>query len=433
MKRIERILVMMAVMAMIVGSGFAQGKVDEDRMQRDIEVAENILSTLVKQQFDKRSFFPVEIKGNYRAGYGVTFQLPSELTGPMFYQSWSDGPGNISYTFSTDEWDEMPNEFEDFATEGVVIQKDKSSADKARAEAEKNKKDQEKKNATVITNGRAGVNRGVGRTGSFAGVGRARNQNTDSLKDQASARMLTAAKEFIADYGDLISQLAPNEKIVITNRGEGNQNWFGAYNFENRNPYLSVEGLKSDIAQFRQGKITRDQLMGKLKVINTESENDLHPDLELLTSIFNRLYRSDLSKTYFTQDNTYYERLKDYGVIYYMQVYSASPNNYDGFEMPTLSLRNVDSDTRNKKVKELYPQFTKSIKEDILEYARTLKSLKDEESVIFNIKLTRCKGCDIPTWVEYTIKYGTLKDYANGKLSKEAALEKMTEKRGELQ
>ena len=428
MKRVERILMVVTMMAVMAGSGFAQGKVDDERMQRDIEVAENILSTLIKQQFDKRSFFPMEVHGNYRPGYGVTFQLPSDASANFYFQNWSDEPMTIT---TWGDWDEEgPGSYSNNVgtSNGRVVYRNGSGkkaseeeVTKARSNADRLKNDQKRKN-DVVAKGQARISNT-----------RARSQNRDSLQDQSTIKMLNAAKEFIADYGDLISQLAPNERIIITNRGEGNQNWFGVYNLQSRNPYLSVEGLKSDIAQFRQGKMTREQLIGKLKVINTESENELHPDLELLTSIFNRLYRSDLSKTFFTQENTYYERLKDYGVIYYLQVFSTTQDGYGDFVMPTLGNQRVDPETRDKKVKEMYPAFTKSIKEDILEYGRTMKSLKDEENVIFNIKLTRCKGCDIPTWVEYAIKYSVLKDYSNGKLSKESALEKITEKKGELQ
>ena len=53
MKRAERkVTVVWALILITIGS-FAQTKLDEERMDRDIEVAENILSTMIKQQFDK--------------------------------------------------------------------------------------------------------------------------------------------------------------------------------------------------------------------------------------------------------------------------------------------------------------------------------------------------------------------------------------------
>jgi hypothetical protein len=101
--------------------------------------------------------------------------------------------------------------------------------------------------------------------------------------------------------------------------------------------------------------------------------------------------------------------------------------------MPTVGLEDLDQATRDKKVKELYPQFETDIKEDILEYGRTVKSLNPQESLIFNIKLTRCEGCGIPSSLELTVKAEVLKDYSSGKLSKEAALAKFAIKKGSAQ
>jgi hypothetical protein len=156
----------------------------------------------------------------------------------------------------------------------------------------------------------------------------------------------------------------------------------------------------------------------------------LNPDLELLSSIFNRLYRPDLSKTYYTQETIYYERLKDYGVIYYMQVVSSSETDYRKFNMPTIDLEDIDKETRDKKVTELYPLFEKDIKESMLDYGRTLKSLKDDEMLVFNIKLTKCEKCGIPASLELSVKNAVLKDYSSGKLTKDAATSKINSKKG---
>ncbi len=399
MKSKLRNVIMMAVMALVSFNGFSQ-KVDEERMQRDIEVAENILSTLLKQQYDKRSFFPVEVSGSYRTGYGVTFTMPN-IQSNIFFNTF-DGPGA----------------FGGFDTDGITIIETTPENDAAQIA------DGQRKNNRAIVRGGA-ARAPLAKKGSS-------KVERDSVKDESSHKTIKAAKDFIADYGDLIGQLAPTERIIITNRSEGDRMWFG--NFENQaNNFITVEGLKSDILQYKQGKMTREQLMTKIKVVNSERDTELQPDLELLTSIFNRLYRSDLSKTYFTQENTYYERLKDFGVIYHMQVYSSNQQDVDTWSMPTLGLDEIGQSERDKKVKELYPLFTKSIKEDILEYGRTLRSLKDEESLIFDIRMTRCRGCGIPSSLEYTIKYSVLKDYAAGKITKEAALAKISEKKGEEQ
>jgi hypothetical protein len=392
MNRVMRILMMMGILVLGTNCAEAQKKIDEERMLRDIEVTENILSTLIKQQFEKRAFFPMEIKAEYREGHGVTYRLPYEFNGPMVW-----GLGNSADIAILDG-------------HGINFSFPGEHADVAR------------------------VYDGQGRitTENVTGLSttRSRRVNSDSVREASTAKTINACKDFLADYGDLLTQLSANEKIMITNRGDGDRIWYGAFVNNSRPSYISLEATKGDITQLKQGKMTRDQFMKSIKVINSVMDDELQPDLELLTSIFNRLYRKDLSKTYFTEENIYYEKLKDYGVIYYMQVYSSNQMDYNRrWVMPTLGLEGLTTEERDNKVKELYPQFEKDFKADILEYGRTLKSLTPEELLVFNIRLTKCDGCGIPSSVEFLVKADVLKDYASGKLSKESALAKVTVKK----
>jgi hypothetical protein len=413
MKSVERKVMVMA-MVLFSMAAFAQTKIDEQRMERDIEVAENILGTMMKQQFAKRSMFPINVTGSYRSGYGVTFIVPNFQSGIWFQNFdlpapplWPDAPSSFSYSHSDGETEEGIT-----IIDGVVQDED----DRQIA------RDQKNQSVTIVGSGQRAPR-----------VKKANRMNQDSLKQESSLKTINTIKEFLINYGDLIGQLTPTEKIIVTNKGEGDHLWFNQVGGRRGSAYISIEATKGDLAQFKQGKLTQDQLLSKLKVINSEIDNELKPDLELLASIFSRLYRSDLSRTYFTQEATYYERLKDYGVIYYMQVYSSNQREGDLWNMPTVSTEEIDQATRDKKVIEMYPLFVKGIKEDILEYGRTLKSLKDDENLILNIKLTRCVGCGIPSFVELSIKNSVLKDYSLGKLTKEAALEKIAEKKGPQQ
>jgi len=278
MKKVLMILMMFAGTVV-----FAQNTIDEERMQRDMEVAENILGTLIKQQYGKRQFFPMEVQGNYLPGYGVTFHVPSEMFGNMFLlQGDGNGwiappepmhPGVYSYSYNT--------------SDGEQVQKTKSEADRSYQIAKR-------------TSPR----------------GKKQKISTDSAGASYHEKILEAAKNFIADYGDLLTQLKPNEKIIITNKSEGENlrmTWIGSLDGAMKQKLIIVEGTKGDVNQFRQGKISRDQLLAKVKVVNSEISDELQPDLELLSSILNRLYSSDLSKTFFSDGNIYYEQLKDFG------------------------------------------------------------------------------------------------------------------------
>jgi hypothetical protein len=418
MKRV-RIFLMSGVIFFSVSLAMAQ-KTDDERMVRDIAVAENVLSTLIKQEFDKRSFFPMEVKGNYLAGYGVTFTIPSSILGASV---WSIGgvnevvmldgtPGAFSYSFSTDEDGEVVTEEIRGREEELKAKKQKETADRSREEAERAREQAERERG-----------RAMGVTAPRVRV----RSNMDSMTSIMNTKIIQAAKNFIADYGDMLSQLAPEERIVVSNRDRGQFRYYGQ---NAKRSLLSVEALKSDLIQFRQGKITRDQLLAKIKVTNTESSGKTEPDIELLTSIFSRLYRSDLSNTFFTEGNVYYEHLNDFGVMMYMQVYSSSQIENGMFNMPTLGIKAVDQAERDKKVKELYPIFESELKENILDYGRTVKSLGDNEQLVFNVTLTKCKGCGIPADIEVSVKGSVLKEYGSGKLDKNSALGKITVKKG---
>src|SRR5688572_9099691 len=91
----------------VLGTQLVQAQtVNDERMNRDIEVAENVLNTLIRQEFDKRSFFPIEVHGSYRPGLGVTFSIPTEMLLPMVWGGNDDfvvldgSPGAFSYSFS---------------------------------------------------------------------------------------------------------------------------------------------------------------------------------------------------------------------------------------------------------------------------------------------------------------------------------------------
>ena len=400
---------LLAALGCLVAS--AQTKVDQQRMDKDIEVAENILSTLIRQQFGKRNFMPMEVNGNYMEGYGVTFRLPR------------GGPFNMFLINSMDE----PNIIENMAPGSYSYSYSKSYSNSEEKDRELKNRSEEERNKA-----RQEMDRGKARTKVYPITPRASRINSDSLSATTDKRFLDAAKDFLADYGDVISQLRPDERIVITNRGE---NFEGNFNFkwaggggESRRSVISAETKRDDIIQLKQGKITRDQFLSRLKIVNTESIDKLDPDLEVLSSMFERLYRPDLSKTYYSESNVDYERLKDFGVIYYMRVFSSNEEG-DGWSMPTLALSNISNEERNKKVTELYPKFENDLKENLVEYGRTLRSLKDDEQVVFNVRLTKCVGCGIPASVEVSIKNSALKDYNSGKVSKEATMAKVNVKK----
>jgi hypothetical protein len=374
---------------LITAAGATAQNIDRERMDRDIEIAENALATIIKQQYEKKGMW-VEVKANYTPGFGVTMRLPND---------------NSNWIF-----DGTPKGRAVIAPAGT----------------------------SVIV---------VGGNEDKEGIEKRRKDSRDSARKVFYDNMIKASKDFIADYGDLLSQLKPEEKILITNRGDGGNRWYHDYSDKSQKRMLvTVEGAKGDISQFRQGKLTREQMMSKIKVVNTESTNEVETDLELFSSIMSRLYRSDLSKSFYTDENIYYERLRDFGVIYYMSAYSSSEqsrvarndnnttsSNGKIWAMPTLRLEGLTQEQRDKKVIELYPLFEKDLKENIVEYAQTIKSLRNDEMIVFNIQITKCVGCNIPATLELSLRNDNVRKFATGGMSKADVVNSINVKKGAAQ
>lgn len=385
----------------------------DQRMNRDLEVAENILSTMLRQESGRRGFFPVEVKGSYVAGYGVTFRLPMNFGRFPMGAVWSDdmpGAPAVAYSYSYSSADE--------AREVAERARDDARREQERAQ---DRRIQEKDQLRVKT----------------TRAPKARQAEEDSAASRTRQRFMEVSRNFLADYGDVIGGLKSEERIIVTNRADNYEPDFDMVwisgGKQSRRALLSVEAKRGDIEQLKQGKITRDEFMKRLKIVDTESSEAVDPDLEVFSSLFGRLYREDLSTTYYTQGSIHYERLKDFGVMYYMKVYSSMEVDNGNFMIPTLDLLDVTKAERDKKVKELYPKFESELKDNLVEYGRTLRSLSDDESLVFNVKLTKCEGCGIPAGLELSIKASALKDYGSGKATKEATMAKISVKKNGVQ
>jgi len=373
--------------ALALCAATARAQVDQERMNRDIKVAENVLITLIKQKFEgERMFFPLNVTGSYQEGFGVTFMLPADYTTPI--------------AFGLSNYDELV-----FMRENRIH----------------------------------GVNTGPGRNRMPENENRNNNDlvlkdrrqlNLDSLRDLSNKRVIEAAKEFLVDYGDMLSQVPADEKLVITNRGNQPRMWVGALVPAPERTHLSIELKKSDLNAMKAGSIGRDELLKRISVVTAKATGEVEPDLELLSTIFSRLYRPDLSNTFFIEGTIPYERLRDFGVVYYMQVFSANRTFNSTYDMPTVDLHDLSQEQRDEQVKKLYPRFEQELKENIIEYGRTLKSLAGDEQLIFNVSLTQCRQCRIPSTLELSIQGSVLKAYNDGKTNKSTAISSISLKKG---
>jgi len=379
----------------ITGSTFGQA-IDQKRMDRDLEIAENILQTL-SNSGENRFYSSHNTESSYIPDFGVIFSSPSNnfsirtldikggknreyiISGNATGRNVIVAPSSegdtysYSYTTSDDDCDDCPDK------------KDLK---------EKLKKGQEE----------------------WA------KKSEDMFKEQTTA--------FLVDYADLIGQLKPSDKIMITSKSKNSHVlWMDDSDKKRQSTGRTAEILKSDLIAYKQGKSSREATIGKIKFASTVKDEKVERDLELFGSIFAKLYDSDMSPTYYSSSHRInYERLDNFGAIYNMRVYSSSQDN--GIHtIRTTRESGLTQEERNQKVNAMYPAFERSIKENILDYGRTIKSLKPNEMLMFKIRLTECKGCEMPRSIEVSVKANILSEYGFGKITKDKAMQSITIKK----
>ncbi len=345
---------------------------DEERMDRDLKIAENILTTLSNDNSSRVRLFN-GVESNYIPDFGVIFSIPQNtyfyaVSGQnVVYQSGSGSSG--SYVIATPPTPE------------------KELAEKEEKE-EANEEDQ-----TKIAE--------------------------EKMKEQMSI--------FLVDYADLIGQLKPEHKIVVQTRGRNERIYVGRNRKVNKTGEFSAQILKSDLTSYKQGKLNREAALKKI-TFTTGEDREIAKDVELFATIFSRLYEPDLSNTYYLASrNIGYTQLEGFGITFNLKMYSS--NSDQGFHtITTTGEGGLTQGQRNEKVNAMYPEFKETFKINILDYGRTIRSLKPDEMLVFKVKLTECKGCEMPEEIEVIVKGKTLQDYDKGSLSREAGLKQITVK-----
>ncbi len=363
----------------------AYGQVDKEKMKKDLEVAENVLQTVIEQNAQNRFFWRYGdyISSSYRDDYGVTFTIEDQF------------PVVVKDGFVTT----FPGEQAQIIALKEAEVKEKLKEKELKVKELKEKEIEEKKAMVgrLITTG---------------------ENNRPDIKES----FIT----FLKDYHTLIRQLQPNDKIVIkktTGSKKHTMLWVDVGRKLKTSNGLMVEAIKKDLDDYTTGKIDDEVLISKIKIKEINADTESEPDLEVFGSVMSRLYGPDLSSTYYMNSNPWYDRIDDYGVTFYFKFYSST--EMEGRYLITTIEKDVDSkEERNAIVNDMYPKFLEGLKENILDYAHLIKSIKDDETLYLNVNLTECDDCAMPKEIELSIKKSVIDQYRDEKVNKNIAKEK---------
>jgi predicted nucleic acid-binding Zn-ribbon protein len=379
MKNLIAIIIVCSVWALPVK---VQAQLNDEKMDKDLRVASKVLETLSHGEGEEGRLMMYggdNVEGNYIEGYGVIFSISGRtlFMAPRVAYSYGSRSGGVTVTVPRAEVEEK------------VKAEAKASAE-ARAKAEVKAKDKE---------------------------------NQKDLEIDFESIMV----EFLADYSQMIGQLKPTDKIVVSTK---KSDYIFVTTDEDEiintagGSGMSAELLKKDHNDFISGKISHDQLVAKIKVTKNDEEGSRSKDLDMFGSMLSTIYNESYTETYFMSWKPEYERIKGVGAIYAFKVFS-SYEEKGGYRMPGINKEDLTDEARNENVEKLYPLFVSGMKENIIQYGRTIKSLEADELLLLRVTLTKCDDCSIPKRIQFSVKHSVLADFNSGKISLKEATAKV--------
>ena len=347
------------------------------RMNRDIEVAEKILETLLEENYqegqqDEAIFFltnNAKVEGTYVEGFGAMFSIAS---------------GHFSHP--------------------LLIKTEKSKHRFLWGKASNPKIAIHKEDVKPLTLEQE-------------------QENQKLVQEQFK----NVVETFICDYGYLMRQLADDEKIMIRyGKNATTFNWNNhpagfreVYTlsglFQNYGPNYTATVTKKAIQSFQNDQISADNLKRQIEFVFEEAKDkkEKNKDLELLASVLKKVHKQDLEDNGLYFGNTSnYDQIEGIGAIFNWTVRQGgdfpfrlhtkksirwSDNGVFVFEDASDEAEKTKTKpTKEEKQRKLianYQSFIKYFKENVIEYGSIVKNLKDKEALIFKLKLPKCDDC----------------------------------------
>lgn len=385
MKRIQQILPALLIILLTSSLGWAQS-FDANRMNRDIKIMENILGEMFKTYSGNSSSRAVyianfaggsrNVRGTYLPGYGIIFNVQTSSSFVLSQSSDGEGSSNsFYYSYSTSSSDD----------DNVKV-------------------------------------------------------DEESVKDRIT--------EFLKDYASTIGQLKPTENVMVI-YGSNSRHSFPSLVYTSSNgkidrketeklPVISGSVTKKDLDDYRSGKINESAFANKVQTASTTDKEYL--DLKVMSNIFETALRDQAEESFRVSGNVSYLMLDNFGAIFNLDASYRTNNRLfgrvSGITVTGAYIRTDSRDAPDAKeqdekeaeflasVNEAYSLLKSNIKEYLVDYGRTVSSVKPDQYILTTVNV-RGRYNDIPERIDFQLKKSVLDQLDRGQISREKAVEQV--------
>ena len=386
MKRIQQILPALLIILLTSSLGWAQS-FDANRMNRDIKIMENIIGEMFKTYSGTSSSRAVyiadfaggsrNVRGTYLPGYGIIFNVQTSFSFVLSQSSDGEGSSNsFYYSYSTSSSDD----------DNVKV-------------------------------------------------------DEESVKDRIT--------EFLKDYASTIGQLKPTENVMVI-YGSNSRHSFPSLVYTSSNgkidrketeklPVISGSVTKKDLDDYRSGKINESAFANKVQTASTTDKEYL--DLKVMSNIFETALKEQGDESFRLSGNVNYLMLDNFGAIFNLDASYRTNNrlfgNVTGITVTGAYIRSSSRDAPDakedlekeeieylRKVASAYNNLKTNIKEYLVDYGRTVSSVKPDQYILTTVNV-RGRYNDIPERIDFQLKKSVLDQLDRGQISREKALEQV--------
>jgi hypothetical protein len=389
MKYVTKILLLTTVLLLIINlqSAVAQPDIDTNRMNRDINIMENVLQELFKTEIkgsgDNLRIHSIgesrlgnrEIGGTYVPGYGVIFNISSGVHPLILFQA-DDNTFSYSFQYGNDDGKKVTQE--------------------------------------TIT-----------------------NRIIEFLRDYGST-----IGQISDDHQVMVIYKAnlPHRQVALF-RSSGEE----SKTKQKEIPTISVVANAGDLKAYRSGDINDKQLRNRLDITSVDASANQEKDLKVMAGILETAFENSDEESFEVRGPVKFLKLDNFGTIFSFDARYGQRNVWDfsilNKEMEKLrkNLSNLEDSVkidkveikktldntnlakqkdRNKKLLKAYDTFLNDLKFTLADYGRTLRSVEENQQILVTVNLLS-RHEDIPERIELQVQKSALENNSRKQAMKE--------------
>ena len=261
---------------------------------------------------------------------------------------------------------------------------------------------------------------------------------------EKETRLKSLSKEFLVNYGSILSDLKSGEQVMlnvnytslkeddssegssISVSGQATLIYRGSSKVDKKRMVSAIDYTTID--SYLSGKTSLQSAESKISQSIVESAANSAQDAKIMAGILNDLFQSNFDGIYRRSGKTSWTYFEGFGLMYDLNLTGARSGvmRFTTNVLTVKGTRTTETEEKSekteeqKKVEDNYDALIELVKESLVTYGRTLRSVKSDEVVILNINFgSAFRKTTVPKAVRLQVTKSQIEAYSKGQKSLE--------------